>query len=724
MMLPAWSCQLMLGLIAGSLLLPGCSSTDAIATLSVKPEALALDLPRYGLNLGGASTWGSEQLRANVLANPGFEPIVDRTIVVVGQTRTRQFSDDTDWLARPDGFWRGAAFDIRSGIAAGQQGRILDSRRQAGKGPNEFTSDTPVDTLRQGDVVTLSREVDSTVAPHWWKGQGRVASSPDVPPASSGQQSLRLLALPDQPAEILHYLDNISERAGKLLPVSGKWKLSFWARQASLGASLKIRFDRSGSPAFLDTQVSPETGWKLFEFEFDAQDTGPAGVLTLGLTARDGQVLIDDVYLGEADPGPGGFRRVVVETLRSLRPGYLRDWQGQLGDTLANRLSGELGHRPARYRPGDNETQFHYSLPDFLALCAEVKAQPWVTAPTTLSDDEWKKLGAFLHAAANQFGFEEIFVEFGNENWNSMFRPGGIPNPIALSQVADRGFRLMREGSGHDKRLHTILNAQFVNPDSPKQVGSHSRLADRISVAPYFMYQLDAATPVSDALKAAFSDDAMLLGQEAATAIQQGKRLSVYEVNLHTTGGNASREQRDLITTSGASGAALARRLLQASLAGVREQAVYSLAGFDSYLDGSKAFVRLWGITRDLSVPNRLRPTGLALSMLNRIAGGQAHAIVCAGKSCPALTSLAFTQGKTLAIISASPEPVPVTLLLACPSELPYILRLLDGTDPQRNNEIETRVTITEQSVACQKNKLSLTIPPYSLVTLEPADAK
>ena len=716
------SWRLMLCLLAGAVFVPGCAGDDSVAVLKIKPEALAAELPRYGLNLGGSGTWGAEQLRANVLANPGFEPILDRAIVVVGQAGGKRFSDDTDWLARADGFWSGADYDVRSGAAAGQRGKILDSTRRPGSGPGEFSADTPLGALRPGDVVSLTRDLDSAIAPRWWTGQGRVAASKDIAPGSRGRQSLRLLALPGQPAEILHYLDNIGARAGKLLPVVGKWKLRFWARRASPNASLTIRFDRSGSAAFLDTRLTPEADWRPYEFEFDARDTGHAGALTFGFTARDGEVLIDDVYLGEADPGPGGFRRAVVDTLRGLRPGYLRDWQGQLGDTLDNRLSAELAHRPARYRPGEQEAQFHYGLPDFLALCAAVEAQPWVIAPTTLSDEEWRKFGAYLSTAADRFGFGEIFVEFGNENWNTIFRPGGIPNPVALGEVADRAFGLLREGAGYDKRLHAVINAQFVDPSAPRRLGAASREAERISVAPYFMYRLDAGNTVDDALKLAFSDDAALLAQEAATAAQQGKLLSVYEVNFHTTLGTAGSAQRDQITTSAAGGAALGRRLLQASLAGVREQAVYSFSGFDSYVDGgSKALVRLWGITRDLSVPNRLRPTGLALAMLNRIAGGGAHAVECTGKPCVFLTSLAYAGGRTLAIASAGAVPVPVTLGLDCPLSAAYTLRLLDGSDPRRNNETQTQVSIAEQGVFCRNDRLSITIPPYSLITLEPA---
>jgi len=707
-------------LLASAIFLPGCSGRDQPTVLRVNPQSLAIDLPRYGLNLGGTGTWGAEQLRANVLANPGFEPILDRTIVVVGDVRSDRFSDDTDWLARPPGFWSGATFDVRSGAAAGQRGRIRDSRQSQAGSPDEFLPDSPVAGLRTGDVVTLSRDEDPAVAPHWWRGRGNVVMSRDTPPATAGRQSLRLLARPGHPAEIVHYLDTIGDRAGKLLPVNGAWKLSFWARRVGAPARLKVRFDRERTPAFLDIQVAPELTWKRYEFSFDARDAGPAGPLTLGFTAIDSDVLIDDAYLGEAEPGPGGFRRAVVETLLALKPGYLRDWQGQLGDTMDNRLSDELAHRPARYRPGAGESQFHYSLPDFLALCAAIGAQPWVIAPTTLADDEWLRLGEYLRSAADKFGFREIIIEFGNENWNTIFRPGGIPDPAALGKTADRGFRLLREGARHDPRFRTLINAQFVNPEGPRQLAMNSPEADRIGVAPYFMYRLDAGTPAHKAIGLAFADDPSLIAKEAAMMKALGKRLSVYEVNFHTTLGSASSAERDFLTTGAASGPALGRRLMQATLSGVREQAVYSFAGLDSYVDGSKALVRLWGITRDLATAGRLRPTGLALAQLNRVGGGSVHAIDCSGPACTTLTALAYAGGDNVAIVSASPEPAPIEMARSCANGATFRVHLLSGADPLRNNEALAQVGIEESRVRCRENRLSITIPPFSLLTLEP----
>jgi hypothetical protein len=709
-----------LALLIASILQAACVDLSGTAVLTPDGPALDTNLPRYGLNLGGSGTWGAEQLRANILANPGFEAVIDRTIVIVKAADGRRIVDDTPWLARPDGFWSGSRYDIRSGAAAGRSGRVLDSRKRA-DGFAEISLEASTDGITAGDVLVLTRSTDMKVAQGWWQGQGsRIASAPDeVRPGSAGRQSVRLLATPGQPAELLHYFDNIADRAGKLLPVQGKWKLEFWARAPGPNARLHVHFDRGGQVVFLDTDVLLTDSWHHHLLEFDGRDEGPPGVLTLGLKSTDGEVLLDDLYLGEAEPGAGGFRRVVVATLKTLQPGFLRDWQGQLGDTLANRLAEPHGHRPARYRPGDNEAQHHYGLPDFLALCAEVGAQPWAVAPTTLDDDEWRQLGAWLREAANRYGFHTVMLEFGNENWNAIFRPGGIPNAATHATVADRAFRLLREGSNNDARILTVVNAQFVNPDSPRDIGARSQEAGSVAVAPYFLYRLDAGTSIEDARKSAFQESDALIRQEADNARRQGKRLVVYEENFHTTLGNADTALRNATVTNAASGAALARRLLQGTLAGVSEQAVYSFSGFDSHLQEGKGLVRLWGITRDLASADRLRPTGLALMLLNRVAGGTTQAVRCAGTPCANITAAAFDQGRRLAVVSARAEVVAVAVALPCPQG-GLKLDILDGSALALNNEDGSQVHPAAAWITCRDGRASFSLPAYSLAVIRP----
>lgn len=710
----------------------GCLALLAIATTSACADAtfthiqrgatvLDPDLPRYGLNLGGSGTWGAEHLRANVLANPGFEPVLDRTLLILKEASAGRMVDDTPWLARPNGFWDNAGFHLLSGRQAGAGGSILTSSRRHADGLAEFQLETPMEGLRTGDVAVATRPRDMQPAAQWWVGRGRLANSAEVRPGSAGRQSLQMLASRGEPVELLHFLDNITDRAGKLLLVNGVWKLEFWARASKPGASLRIYFGRAGSKPFVETSARVETTWKRHSFEFNASDTGPDGVLTLSLTALEGEILLDDAYLGEANPGVGGFRQVVVETLRDLRPGYLRDWQGQLGDTFANRVALEHGHQPVRYRPGDNEIQFHYSLPDFFELCAKVGARPWVVAPTTLTHAEWRELGAYLRQSAERYGFDEILLEFGNENWNQIFRPGGIPDAATHAMVADRAFKLVKEGSRNDGRIITVANAQYVNADSPREIGARSRESDRIAVAPYMVNSLEHGMDIASMHHAAFEENGDLLGRQSQMAQMQHKKLSVYEVNFHTTWGNAEKAERNAVVTGAGSGAALARRLMQATLAGVREQGVYVLSGFDSYTAEGKELVRLWGITRDLTVPSHLRPTGLALQMLNRAAGGLTTTARCAGDACTGLTALYFGDGSRMAVVSASHEPTPVKLQMAC-GVGNATLQVLDGSRPELNNEKETQVRVQQRKLPCQRGLVAFTLPGHSLAVVTKAD--
>lgn len=688
---------------------------DEVATIRLG-KLIAQDMPRYGLNLGGSGTWGAEHLRANLLANPGFEPVLDRTLLIIKETGSHVMVDDTPWLSRPDGFWNGARFDIRSGVRAGSQGKVTQSfKRKDGLG--ELVTDIALDGLHSGDVVSVTRMKDRSVAPQWWLGRGQIANTDDIPPASPGQQAVCLMGTSAKPAEILHYFDNISDRAGKLVLINGKWNLSFWARSIARGNRLHLYFGRSGSPAFLETDVFPGREWAHYSIDFDASDQGPTAPLTLSITATDGTVMLDDAYLGESATSAGGFRKVVLDTLTTLKPGYLRDWQGQLGDTLQNRISNEYAHQPVRYRPGEADMQFHYGLADFFALCAAVGAKPWVVAPTTLSDAEWQQLGIYLTHAADQYGFGEILVEFGNENWNTLFRPAGIAHPATHAMVADHAFRLLKQASKHDARIKTVANAQYVNADSPREIAALSRQADIVAVAPYLLNTLNAGLSDAQAHHAAFEENGQLLMQEATLAKDKNKQLAVYEVNFHTTWGNAKLEQRNAVVTGAGSGPALARRLMQATLAGVRAQNVYELSGFDSYATESRDLVRLWGITRDLLAANHFRPTGLALQLLNSVAGGAVYTAQCQGSACPELTILAFAQGSKMAMVSARHDPVTVQLEMPC-MRATVAMQLLGSPIPGMNNELEQQVKVETRELKCQGNRVIFTLPGHALAVV------
>jgi hypothetical protein len=692
-------------------------------TLQQSAVPVLTDAPRIGLNLGGSSTWGAEQLVANVLKNPGFEPLVDRTLVIVKEVAGTAVMDDTHWLGRPDGFWDGGRYVVRSGAAVGRSGRIAESRRRGESGPGLFQFDPFPSGLAPGDAVVVSVERAATGVPLWWTGNGKPAmSATEARPGSPGVQSARLVALPGARARLDHHLDMLGARAGKLLPMDGVWQLSFWARGKRGAERLAVSLRRHGAAAFLEKEIALTGQWRRYEFDIAAKDDGPPGPLSLSFELSGGEALLDDASLGEKQTGAGGFRGAVVSVLAALRPGYLRDWQGQLGDALQNRLAGPHARQPVRYRPGEAEQMYFYGLPEFLELCQAVGAQPWIVAPPLMDDAEWRELGAFLAQAAARHRFREILVEFGNENWNELFRPGGFVREAVHAQVADRALRLVREGAGNYPGIVAVLNAQFVNPATWVSLASLSRQANRIAVAPYFLYSLDESSPEKAAAAAFVEGDATLRAGIAGVAAR-GRAVAVYEVNFHTTAGSAGELLRNSVVAGAQSGAALARRLLQAALAGVREQAVYSLAGFDSYVDGpGRKLVRLWGIARDLA-PGTLRPTGLAVGMLNRAMAGNVHAGKCSGAArlCQAVTAAWFVQGQQvrLAVVSAANEPLEIRTDLPCGRA--YGVDLLDGSNHAASNELDNGkppgVAVVAAAATCALG-WTFTLPPHSLAVL------
>jgi hypothetical protein len=751
--------------------LAGHAGPPDTLTVEVLPEVMTAGMPRLGLNLGEWSSWGAAQFMTNVIKNPGFEGVIDRTLVIVSQADFRGFYDDTTWTGRPDGFWAGARFDVATGPVRGASGLLLDSRQKGGNGLPLFQTRETSPSLGSGDVVILTRFDDTSLPASWWFPKdldaGQIRPEPnDHRPGSPGARALRLETLtPSNPARAISYLDSIADRAGKLLPINGRWKLSFWVRAASPDGALKLTLQRTGSPPFLQERMTPAQTWQLIEREFDARDTGPAGSIKLEMLAETGAILLDDVTLAPASADPSGFRPEVVAMLKRLRPGYLRDWQGQLGETLDNRIAPPFARRAVRYRPGPGDGAYLYGLPEFLDLCKQVGSRPWVTLPTTWVGAEYEAFGRYLAQRAETDGFEEIVVEFGNENWNMLFRPAGIPNPAILGHAATEAFNRVRQGAGAGAGapLRFAVDGQNVNPGNALRNLDAVRNADLLVVAPYLLSKLDQ--PGDDRLDSVwpqlFENDPFLPRTLAGVRERQ-RELSIYEVNLHTTRGSIEPELRNQVVAGAASGGALAKRLIQALNLGIRRQCVWNLAQYDAFLEDQSSLVKLWGITRDLGPTQRLRPTGLALAMLNQVLPGEVHNLRLNGRNpgeksvfdkgilavnhllaklvkyewldqnqallappsndADTLSVLAVRRqdGWALALVSANAASRSVNIVLPKDSgAAPRRQIRLEAAAPDSSNEDYESVRLVETPLTAGQ-ALSVTVPPWGLVILTP----
>jgi hypothetical protein len=607
----------------------------------IQSRILSRSADRIGLNLGNWTSWGAGQLCANVLKNPGFEGIVDGAIVIVSAAGPNEFCDDTDWLARPDNFWNGSRFDVLSGALRGRSGSIL--RSGATGGLAHFTTDERVSGLAAGDVVSITRTDDDELPTQWWFEGDTRAASPDLNerrPGSPGVRSLQMAPRSASPVSAVSYLDAIGERAGKLLPMRGEWTLSFWAKAAKPGGKLHVRLHRNGAPAFLDETLPVATAWQQYVRTFTPVDAGPAGTLELRFETAD-IIWMDDASLAAAAPSTTAFRDEVISTLKTLRPGYLRDWQGQLGDTLENRTAPAFGRRSFRYRPGMDATDFGYGLPEFLEVAREVGARPWVVLPPTLSDTEWREAGRMLSYEATRKGFREVLVEFGNENWNMLFRPAGIPDGRAALAVASRAFDLLERGSNNDSRLRPVLGGHFFNRQSALDLIRSAPRNVMPAFAPYWAFELPGTSALFPGAHA------RQLAELAAA-----REIAIYEMNAHSLNGSADPNEVNQLLSAGATGAALAWHAIGALNAGVRRICVYTLAEFDTSGEGSR-LIQLFGVTRDLATANNFRPAGEALAKLNRAIDGEQYAVVSTSDNIRA-AAFRSKKGWRVAVASSS----------------------------------------------------------------------
>ncbi|MDD5272346.1 MAG: hypothetical protein PHU14_06460 [Methylovulum sp.] len=689
----------------------------------VEAQAAFTDVPRLGLNLGEWTAWGAAQLSGNILKNPGFEGLIDRALVIVKTADNFGFTDDTAWTKRPDGFWAGAHYAVRSGHDAGKQGQLFDSKASGGQGLPEFTVSGAAPTLQAGDVVSLTRDDDRHLPAQWWFAKdllpGQASVSTDTRPQSLGQRALLLQPQMGKPIETLSYWDGIGDRAGKLLPVQGGWTLRFWLKQVAAGATVTVKFHRiNGGKAFFQETFRPTATWQLIERRFNAKDDGPAAPLALSflVEGEGGGLLIDDAELGADNSGT--FRPEVVAALKTLQPGYLRDWQGQLGDSFGNRIADSFARRSSRYRPGE-ESAFGYGLNDFLRLAQTVGAQPWLIIPPTLDDEELTQFGVYLRQQIEAYGFKEVMVEFGNENWNAVFRPAGIPNYTAHGEVATRAFQYLLNGAKHHPAIRTVVNGQYVNPWLSTKILDGVSNAHGLAIAPYFLFKLDET---DDVLAKLFDQDDFFTETLTATKAR-GKELMVYEVNLHTTSGNAPLALRNRATTSAAAGAALAKRLLTALNKGISKQCVYTLAQYDTFIEpsGQRQAVKLWGLARDLGANPRLRPTGLAMAMLNQALPADVYRLTSEDADANAITLTALRHGNAwgLAAVSSKAEPQMVTVQFPPPSgKQTWRLLRLSAPTPFADNENQAQVTITEEPLVVENATVRLTMPAYGLAVL------
>jgi len=709
------------------LILPSILMAQPIQ-LNVQSNPKFTNVDRLGVNLGSWETWGARQLARLVLVNPGFEGDIDRVIVIVSESGGVAFYDDEGW-GYSDNYWEGATYRVQSGQSEGATGTIARSYKVGDNGLPQYVAESSLPPLGNKDVIILEKMFPKK-APWWVLDASKdlvFYNTSEARPGSTGKQSVWMTPKSDRSAELHYFIDHIADRAGKLIKIEGPWKFSFWMRSPQGNGQMKVSFTRlNGGPDFFSQVFYPTSEWKEYTYDFNASDEGDPAIVMLRFRAEsstDTDIYIDDVWLGSADDPSPFFRQELVDILKQLKPSFLRDWQGQLSDSYENRVADLYKRKVFRHRNWQSVDRiFGYSIPEFLGLCEEVGANPWIIVPPTFSNEDSYKLGQFLALNANTSRFSQVIVEYGNENWNWLYRAGGMPYPDIHGVISDKAFQSIVAGANGKVNIRKVINGQFDYRTRTQEYINYSQESDTISLAPYFFNEMDAGLSEKEALRQLFTTLRERLREMREMGRAADKDLAIYEINMHTIRGSAPPEERNPIIAGGASGSAFARNMIDAMLLKANPIMIYSMTQFEFRLMDVPGTGKLWGIVRDLGETQRLRPTGLAMKMLNQVIAKNLHAVrpvdrYAAGR----IARVAFKADNKWTAALVSRDSVPREVAITFPNDggqLPTKKSWLQFASPTDTNEDAENVTIESGSVSASGRTVTVTIPAYGFVVL------
>lgn len=654
-------------LIVSAALSPGRAQTTSdgaagVTQLRVTNDVILAKVTRLGVNLGEQNFYDSGQMLKNLLSrNPEFAGMTYRSILHCEAGGVGRCVDTRPGIHFPAGFWNGATYEVLEGAAAGQRGTVAAGA--PGASGYVLTLNSSGKAIGAGDWIAIEKKAPDDPAAGWWPtmhGGARLAlEDTDLPPGVPMRQALKIDAAgAGQSADLNAYFDSMAGRS--FVHLRGRYRLSFRAQTVGGTSTIHVHVGRlvPGMRRYVDADVHLTPAWAEYSEEFTANETAlPAAAVETGFSVSGGSVLLSDVALERVDGDAANhtaFRDEVVETLKELHPGVLRLMESDagLGSTIENLLSSAAARERSGYRawfkPSDDVA---VGIPEFLELCLETGAEPWIVAPTLMSPDEARKLAEYLAGSPTTPGgamraatgrsepwtraFRTIHVEFGNETWNPDFRGEAIEDPTAFGRRANLVFAAFRAAAGPEAgQFDLVVGTHAYDPGRNAALLAAAPLANSLAIAPYLMRSVTEWANDDELYGSLLAQpEEMSRDGIVAQAAESsgGRQLAVYEVNLHTTGGKAPQAILDRFTPSAAAGLAVAGHMLRMMRDhGVRDEMLFSLPQCEfRRADGTP--VRLWGSVVEMGAEGRKRPQFLAESLANRAIRGDLMKVEIAG---------------------------------------------------------------------------------------------
>ncbi len=652
------------GLAAGIRLRSGrpVGAASNVTVLTVTNHVLLPRVTRLGINLGDQDFYDSGQMTRNLLyRNPGFEGMIYRSIFHCQTAGESRCVDTRPGIHFPDEFWAGASYRVIEGAAAGRFGSVIAA--VAEDGGYALHLDFRKKPIGTGDWVAVEKRFPGDPAAGWWPvlkaGAQLAAERTDLPLGTQGQQALRMEApRPGQLAEVDSYFDTTP--GVRFIRLHGTYRLSFRAKGLRGGTVLHVHVGRNvpGLPRYLVHDVRLRPVWSNYSEDFTANEVNlPPASVEAGFAIRGGAALLDDVSLERIDGDPSNhtaFRDAVVDTLRQLHPGVLRMMASSagIGSTIDNLLAPPLARQRSGYRVSfQSVDDVPVGIPEFLELCREVGAEPWIVIPTAMTPEGTQKLAEYLAGDPTSEGgalrasegqtqpwtqvFSTIHIELGNEPWNPIFAGESMEDPAAYGRRANDVFRSFRAAAGSAaRRFDLVVGTNARDPWRNRTLLAAAPSANTLAIAPYLMMSLTQWGNGDQLYGPLLAQPEQMsrsgyVAQSAASA--GGRQMAVYEVNLHTTGGDPPQDVLDRFASSDAAGVAVAGHMLRMMRDhAVRDEMLFSLPQYEFQRNDGKT-VRLWGSV--VIMGERNRPQLLAEMLANRAIGGDLVQVEVSGEN-------------------------------------------------------------------------------------------
>jgi hypothetical protein len=379
------------------------------------------------------------------------------------------------------------------------------------------------------DYFSVAMQIDSTGTSiaGWALSGGATGETSNIFPGSPGVQALSL-----PPGACASTSVDVTGTHDFLLLQTGQ-TFGFSLKTIAISGSpvIKVSIGRMGgygggvSPS--SKTLTPGASWATQSLSFSgAESTGNiyGGLQVQLCNSGTGTAYVDDADLERtSNLNPSNtsvYRDEVVSSLAAIHPGSLRLWDYQLGETLADWTNPLFGRHTqsslenisyVTSSPGRNAGTEAQGLMDFLGLCEVLGARAWIAIPLSWPVSDYSNLIDFLaggpdttygakriangHAATYTSTLGNIYIEFGNEPWNSSFAGLDMPNfsyattgngMLSYAYWSNTAMSAMKANANFSSALSLIVNMQAANlSEYTNHVAPNNAQFDAVSVAPY-----------------------------------------------------------------------------------------------------------------------------------------------------------------------------------------------------------------------------------------------